>query len=333
MSERFNYGSVLAGHMNRFLETKVAAGCDAMNTKWILKEFDDYAMGIGLEEPRITRELVEGWRETRVNDSARTLRAKYSVWNQLARCMNRCGAQCHVPQMPRRPKSDFAPYIFTQEEVCAIFSEMDRAVMADAHMDVGLFALPALFRVLYGTGMRVSEATSLKNGDVMAGERCILVRKTKNKMERIVPVSESLGIVLEQYERHRNMMPVRNVAAATSPYFIKPDGTCIQGLVVLNWFKRAYMRCGIHYIGNHWGPRVHDLRHTFACHALARMADSGMDLYTALPILSCMMGHKSVESTEQYVRLTSARYPGMLDMCSGLNSYVLPKRKDGEDGR
>ncbi len=331
MSEKFNYGSVLAGCMKSLVETKEAAGYNTLRTKWILKEFDDYAKSVDLKEPRISRELVEGWRNTRVNDCERTLYAKYSTWNQLATHMNRQGFQCFVPQIPRQPKPTFTPYIFTKEEINAIFLEIDKATMVDAHMNVSLFSLPALYRTLYSTGMRVSEATSIRNEDVRIDEHCILLKKTKNKMERIVPVCESLAVVLGQYESYRNKMPIPNVAMPTSPYFIRPDGTCLNESCILKWFKKVYMRCGIPYIGNHNGPRTHDLRHTYGVHALERLVRSGMDIYTALPILSCVLGHKSIKATEQYVRLTKAMYPEMAEKCSELSLFVLPKPRLGED--
>lgn len=162
MSEQFKYRSILAEHMKRYVELKESAGYNMLRTKWILKEFDDFAASVRLNEQRITKELIDAWRMTRTNDCERTVYAKYSVWNQLSAYMNRCGAQCFVPQMPKQPKSDFTPYIFTTEQIGSLFSEIDKTRMADAHMNAGLFSLPALFRVLYSTGMRVSEALSIK---------------------------------------------------------------------------------------------------------------------------------------------------------------------------
>lgn len=329
MSEQFKYRSILAEHMKRYVELKESAGYNMLRTKWILKEFDDFAASVRLNEQRITKELIDAWRMTRTNDCERTVYAKYSVWNQLSAYMNRCGAQCFVPQMPKQPKSDFTPYIFTTEQIGSLFSEIDKTRMADAHMNAGLFSLPALFRVLYSTGMRVSEALSIKNEDVRLSERRILIKKVKNKMERSVPVCESLEAVLRQYETYRNKMPLSNVSASSGLYFIKPDGTSLRDQNVLNWFKKTYQRCGIPYVGNHHGPRVHDLRHTHSCHALEQMVRSGMDIYAALPVLSCELGHKSVSSTEQYVRLTKAMYPEISGQCSELSAFVFPKMTPG----
>lgn len=83
--------------------------------------------------------------------------------------------------------------------------------------------------------------------------------------------------------------------------------------------------CNIPYIGNRQGPRIHDLRHTFAVHSLVQMGHNGMDLYTGLPILSACLGHRSLSSTEKYVRLTCMMYPEFEKQCSPINAFVYPK--------
>ena len=96
-----------------------------------------------------------------------------------------------------------------------------------------------------------------------------------------------------------------------------------QGVVYQN-FRKILDMCGIPHFGNHNGPRVHDLRHTYAVHTLVQMGHSGMDLYTALPILSTALGHHSLTATEQYVRLTCSMYPELEEKCSEINVFVYP---------
>ena len=49
-------------------------------------------------------------------------------------------------------------------------------------------------------------------------------------------------------------------------------------------------------------PRLHDLRHSFAVHALLRWYQAGVDVHTKLPFLSTYMGHVSIASTQYYLR-------------------------------
>lgn len=78
-------------------------------------------------------------------------------------------------------------------------------------------------------------------------------------------------------------------------------------------FHICHRKAGIPYLGQFKGPRLHDLRHTFACHALAQMCDKGMDMYVALPILSTYLGHKNLDATNGYVRLTSEVFPQVIE--------------------
>ena len=325
MAEQFNYSSVLAPYMRRLLEVKASAGISAHRTKWILKEFDDFASREGLKDAHITEDIIRKWRATRVADCDKTLYTKYSVWSQLTKLMTRHGCVCFIPRLPKEPKSDFTPYIFTHEQMTAIFTAADNLRLYDIRMGTALISIPAILRLLYSTGMRVSEALSVRNRDVHLDEHYIHLRKTKNGSERFVPISESLEAVLSQYVSYRNRMPLVNVSGDDSLFFIKSDGTPVSQGVVYNNFRKLLDTCGIPHFGNHRGPRVHDLRHTFAVHALVQMGQSGMDLYTGLPILSTALGHHSLSATEQYVRLTCGMYPELEEQCSEINAFVYPK--------
>ena len=71
--------------------------------------------------------------------------------------------------------------------------------------------------------------------------------------------------------------------------------------------------------------RLHDVRHTFAVHALATMAEAGIDLYCSLPVLSTYLGHQSVKATNSYVRLTADMYPELIKKIDVICFNVFPK--------
>lgn len=158
MAEQFYYSSVLAPYMNHLLEVKISAGISALRTKWILKEIDGFANEENLNDPHITEPFFNKWRATRIADCDRTLYAKYSVWSQLTKLMCRCGCACFIPRIPKQPKPDFTPYIFTKEQIAAILSAADDCRLYDIRMGTSLIVMPALLRLLYSTGMRISEA-------------------------------------------------------------------------------------------------------------------------------------------------------------------------------
>jgi len=327
MNRKFVYKSVLAPFMNDFVALKESSGVNCLRTKWILLEIDNFFCKKDVREAVITKDLVNQWQQTRVNDHPRTLYEKFSVISQLARYMSRHGYDCYVPPLPRysTSKSDFTPYIFTFEQMRMLFDKSSQLKVYDAHMNSTMFCIPAILRLLYSTGVRISEALSIRNRDVVFERRYIHISKTKNGDERIVPINDELEVVLKQYISYRDRMPVKSINSLDGFLFIKPDGTYCRAQAVYTWFRNLLSQCHIPFSGNHRGPRVHDLRHTFAVHSLVQMVRDGQDIYNGLPVISTCLGHKSLSATEQYVRLIEAMYPELISQCSPVCAYVFPK--------
>ena len=76
--------------------------------------------------------------------------------------------------------------------------------------------------------------------------------------------------------------------------------------------------------------RIHDLRHNFAIHSLENAINSGMDPYCSLPILSTYMGHKGIESTEIYLRLTKHYFINFLKYSKEDADMLFPEVSDYE---
>jgi integrase len=321
---KFNYGSIFASCMDNFINMKNACGYDVLRTKWILLEFDGFFISEGVKELHIRKAHIEKWRTTRINDSERTLYSKYSVWSQFCRYMCHTGIECFVPRLPKQPDCGFTPYIFTHQQMENIFQACDALRLYDRHMNVNMMVIPALIRLLYSTGLRITEALSIRNEDVDFTAGAICIKKTKNGEQRLVPLTESMSAVLKEYILERNKIPVKGVDKPDSFLFVSLTGKpCVSGSIY-NWFRKILKICNIPHTGNHHGPRVHDLRHTCAVHSLIKMCEDGLDLYCALPLLSAFIGHKSISATEQYVRLTTEMYPQLVNQQKEQGSYVFP---------
>ena len=52
-------------------------------------------------------------------------------------------------------------------------------------------------------------------------------------------------------------------------------------------------------------PNIHSIRHTFCTRSLEKMLDSGMNIYTAIPILAAYVGHVNYMDTEKYIHFTN----------------------------
>ena len=328
MSEQFEYRSVFALYFDSFLKMKDTMGYGLNKFRGIFLELDRFFLEIGVTDAYITSEQIAAWRITRVNDKARTLYDKYSVLSQFCRYMCHLGHECYIPRLPKQKDMDFIPYVFTHQQMDMIFRECDRMTVLNGNMNSALFAIPALIRFLYSTGVRIGEALSIRNRDVDYALRRIIIRKTKNQMQRMVPVNASLENVLRQYETYRNRMPVEGLTDKESFFFVSAIGKPFTKSTAYSWFKKILRQCGIPHIGKQQGPRVHDVRHTSAVHSFGKMIKSGVDIYCALPILSTFLGHKTIKGTEKYVRMVQEIYPDIIEMENPVTSFVFPNKPE-----
>jgi integrase len=326
MSEQFEYRSMLAPYFDSFLKMKDTMGYGLDKFRWIFLELDRFFLETGITDTHMTREHIVAWRKTRVNDKVRTLYDKYSVLSQFCRYMCHLGHECYIPRLPRQKDLDFIPYVFTHEQMENIFRECDRLIMPFANMKSALFTIPALIRFLYSSGVRVGEALSVKNTDVDYSHHWIIIRKTKNKMQRMVPINSSLEEVMKQYETYRNRMPIEGLWDKDRFFFVSAIGKPITKSTVYNWFRKVLVKCDIPHIGKNQGPRVHDIRHTCAVHSFEKMVESGIDIYCALPILSTFLGHKTIKATEKYVRMVQEIHPEIIGMENPVTSFVFPNK-------
>ena len=143
-------------------------------------------------------------------------------------------------------------------------------------------------------------------------------------MHRIIPVNPSLKIVLEDYVSYRNKMPIADIGKADKLFFVNCTGKSITEVGVLARFKEILKSSKIPYMGKNRGPRVHDLRHSFAVHSLHQMVSNGMDIYCALPILSVFLGHKNIYDTEWYVRMTQEIFHDLVRIQEDIAAFVFP---------
>lgn len=287
-----------------------------------LRDIDRFYISQQNSESTITEELFIKWQKTRLNDGERTLYAKTSIWCQLSKHISRQGVFCYMPQMPSPPKGTYTPYIYTKEQINLIMQKSTELRINRNDMDCIIFIMPTLLRILYSTGLRIQEALSIKNEDVFLESNYIVITKTKNNCERIIPICESMQTVLQQYLQYRNKIPINCISAPQSFLFVKPNGAPCKTVSIGKWFKMVLRKSEISILGNRKGPRLHDFRHTMATNSLVQMAHRGLDLYTAMPILSACLGHKSLSATEQYVRLTAEMYPELLGNTSRINAFV-----------
>jgi integrase len=318
------FESIFAPHLSEFIQLKRTLGYKYEEEERKLFSFDRFALDNEHVSPGLTKQITDDWTKKRYNESDLTKYGKLTIIRQFADYLRSRGIQTYIPKLPPYPHSTFVPFIYTYEQVSAMFKACDELRMKHRNVDCCLFIMPCLLRILYGTGIRISEALSLKNKDVDTVGRCLVLTNTKNGKDRLVPISDSLALVCNDYLSHRRSLSVAGLSQENRPFFVTLNGGCCSRDAVYTWFRRVLTKAGIPFTGNRKGPRVHDIRHTFACHSFVKLSDEGEDLYCSWPYLSTYLGHQSLQATEQYIRLTAQMYPELLKETEGVHVDVLP---------
>jgi integrase/recombinase XerD len=116
-----------------------------------------------------------------------------------------------------------------------------------------------------------------------------------------VLLSASTCQALERYVRTRVQIRPRS---PDSPLLLNQRSRRLNHLTVNQSFRHLLRQCGIHH-RTHPGPRIHDLRHSFAVHRLLAWYRDGDDVNARLAWLATYMGHVDIHSTQVYLQPTA----------------------------
>lgn len=310
----------------QFINYKQSLGYEyGTRERYAVKSIDDFFKSYHLKSIHLTKEMVQDYVEKRSNESSQTHKHRISKIRQFAVFLNSLAYDAYViPKNIFKFTKTFTPYIFTREQIRTLIAATDRLEYM-ARYPQSHIIYPVLMRVLYGCGLRISEALSLTMENVDLDEGLLTVEHSKFNNSRLVPMSETLVKCCVDYVERINFPP-----SYTGYFFPSPGAGTYKEESVYCRFRYFLEQAGIRHGGRGKGPRLHDLRHTFAVHSLEQMVKQGFDIYCALPILSTYLGHRTIESTEKYLRLTSAAYADIINALEPLYGNLFPEVEEDE---
>jgi site-specific recombinase XerD len=210
-------------------------------------------------------------------------------------------------RVPRQPAYAM-PYIYSADELRRL---LDATEALDVRHPIGHVAasIPALtyrtlLLLLYGAGLRLSEALALTVEDVDLTARLLVVRVTKFFKSRLLPTGPRLTAALTLYAEKRLAL-VERPPSGQHAFLLRRNGTAIRRDGAERYFRIIRGRLGITRRDDaYFQPRLHDLRHTFAVHRLVTWYRQGADVQLLLPKLSTYLGHISLAETQSYLTMT-----------------------------
>ena len=296
----------LAGAITALTAEKRAVGYKYDAEERVLARFGAFCReeypGLGT----VTKASAEAWITAGRRRGVRpaTLQGLAAPVRELARWLGRRGTEAYVLPARTLPRpARYVPHIYTDRELAALFAQTDRCRYS-SQVPFRHLVMPVLFRTVYACGLRASEARLLRPGDIDISSGVLQIRDAKGGKDRQVPVAGPLRDRLAGYRAA--------VAGQPDQEWFFPGSSAGRPLTLTNVyhnFRRFLWQAGISHGGRGHGPRVHDLRHTFAVNNLRTWFDRGEDAGALLPVLQAYMGHSSISDTACYLRLTAESYP------------------------
>jgi integrase/recombinase XerC len=255
-----------------------------------LAQFYDYLTDEDIEQPVIEEISAHdispflGWLHDKGHNKA-TLRLKISAIKSFFKyCYRMEFIESNPAALVRTPKAERKlPSFLLKTETENLFIKIQE------DEPVALRNM-ALLELLYGSGLRVSEALQLNVHDITSGQSQIKIRG-KGSKDRIVPLGKSTLTAIGSYLKMRSML-LRN--HEENALFISKRGKRLNSVGAYRVVNKA-----LQSVTESAKKSPHVLRHTFATH----MLDNGADL-TAV---SSMLGHSSLSTTQIYTHVSVER--------------------------
>jgi integrase/recombinase XerD len=206
--------------------------------------------------------------------------------------------------LPKGSKNYAPPYIYPVKEIKELLHST-KILNENRHLlrAWSVITFRTLLLLLYGAGLRLSEALSLRIPDVDLTNSLLVVRNTKFYKSRFVPIGPKLTTVLRDYYAMRQKQLWH--PGSDDHFFLNYLRKPLQRQTAERYFRFVRQTAGIRRSdGAHFQPRLHDLRSSFAVHRLVAWYQQGADVQRLLPQLSTYLGHVNVADTEVYLRMT-----------------------------
>lgn len=274
-----------------YLELRRATGFQMKVQEYLLHDFASFAGQ--RQETHIRSRTAIDWAGQAPSEGQRANRlAMVRVFARFARAED---ARHEVPseRIFSPPRARYTPFIFTSSQLHELLVYSSNLAPLNS---IRPWTYCTLFSLLAVTGLRISEALNLRLKDVTPDG--LLIRETKFRKSRLVPLHPSAAAGLERYMDRRG-------SVADDHVFVSLQGRGLRYSTVVAIFLRLVRAIGIHPGPGHRGPRIHDLRHSFAVRVLESCSSvRPIEIEAHMLALSTYLGHAELASTYWYIHAT-----------------------------
>lgn len=316
MVSSYEWKSDLSKIIQQYISVKKITGLKFEQQERHLRHFDSYYYYNGYKGIHLTKPMLEAFIYNR-DERPVTHYNKEVVMNHFAGYLNEHSHPTYIPDIKTvLPRCSHIPHIYTKEELQKFFRAVDE--YPETKYSYRNSVDPVLFRFLYGTGVRLSEALGLRLSDISLADGIATIRQAKNNKDRLIPMAEGLVNRMAQYIRtfHRYSQMEDYV-------FPGAKRGKMDKSTAYNHFRDYLLMADIPHTQS--GPRIHDFRHGLAVTCLKKWSLANLPLSNMLPYLAAYMGHSDFRATQYYLRLTADLYPDIISRTEAEFGYVIPE--------
>lgn len=292
--------SALHDALTEYLAARRALGTRLKWPESSLRRFVDFIESEGAEF--LTTELALRWAVQPVGVQRATHAGRlrivrgFAAWLQATDKRTQVPPQRLLPAHNRRP----APHIYSDGELAKLTAAAGQLRSASGLRGA---TFKTLLGLLAATGLRPGEALALDIGDVDLTGGILTVRASKFGKSRFVPMEESTRAAVATYAAFRDRVRPRR---DTQAFLVSARGTRLGASAVRRMFAKLCQKVGLRpgqpprRSGR--GPRLQDIRHTFATRRLVEWYRAGLGVDRLMPRLSTYLGHGSPVETYWYIQ-------------------------------
>ena len=301
--------SALSKELDGYLAIRRSLGFDLGTTERILRMFITFAERE--DAAYISSALFLRWQETFGHANRQTWASRLGIIRRFAQWLNGIDQKHEVPPQALIPSRyrRIHPYIYSDEEIRRIVETSATLLSING---IRPLTYSTLFGLIAVTGLRISEALSLDVADVDLDAGVLTIRRGKLGKARLLPVSDSTTVRLVAYAKERN----RLLGSAPEPFFVSDHGERLTDCSARYNFATVCQTIGLRPVekfNRHGhGPRIHDLRHTFAVRTLINWYRTDTDPSQEMIKLMTYLGHTNPAHTYWYIEAV----PELLELAS-----------------
>jgi len=281
----------LDAQLDDYLRLRRALGYRLEREEQWLRQLVGYLQAAGSDT--LTSELTISWAQLPATAQPRHWAQRLGCARKFAGYLRTLDPSTEIPPAGVFPAERHRPmpYLWSAEQI-----ELLLKTAGELRPPLRGLTHQTLFGLLAVSGMRLGEAVGLHRGDVDLDTAVITIRHAKFDRPRIVPLHPTSTGALRDYAAQRDHLCPR---PGSDVFFLSSRGSALQRTQVDKTLRQLTTAMGIRTATVH--PRAHDLRHSFAVHALIRWMQEGGSVEEHIAVLSTYLGHVSPAGTYWYL--------------------------------